>query len=129
VDSAKEADVVVRFHPGDCLPGKPATVGQTYSAVRGKYLAKAVMDLATGSRGIFRTTEHLTETAAHEWGHALGISGHSDNPRDLMFAVSTRYLSFEPFVEDARSRTPTERDVNTVKLGYADLFATSHKSK
>ena len=44
VDSAKQADVVVRFHPGDYLPGKPATVGQTYSAVRGNYLAMAVMD-------------------------------------------------------------------------------------
>src|SRR5947207_1947894 len=26
------------------------------------------------------------ETAAHEFGHALGINGHSDDPKDVMFA-------------------------------------------
>ena len=28
--------------------------------------------------------DHMKASAAHEFGHALGIEGHSSNPQDLM---------------------------------------------
>lgn len=51
-------------------------------------------------------------TAAHEFGHMLGIAGHSDDPNDLM------YPSHGP-VDDIPLST---RDVNTIKTLYYYLF-------
>ncbi len=51
------------------------------------------MEIAEGIAGALRTTEgngvpmaflKMRASAAHEFGHALGIEGHSRNPADLM---------------------------------------------
>lgn len=59
--------------------------------------------------------EYIPPAAAHEFGHALGIRGHSQDPRDLM--------SYSPTVYTLHG--PTERDLNTLKTAYWSLFALS----
>lgn len=44
----------------------------------------------------------------HETGHALGISGHSDEPADIMYAA-----------EDESQHSLTERDRETLRMLYA----------
>lgn len=52
------------------------------------------------------------ETASHEFGHALGIGGHSPDRSDLM------YVSHDPNTDVALS----VRDVDTIKTIYYFLF-------
>lgn len=61
------------------------------------------------------SSQEILNTALHEIGHTLGIMGHSNNPRDLMFAQkdnSSRYFNSLP--------TPnfTRNDLNTLVLLY-----------
>ena len=51
-------------------------------------------------------------TAAHEFGHMLGIAGHSDDPNDLMYPVHGA-------VDDIPLSI---RDINTIKTLYGFLF-------
>ena len=57
----------------------------------------------------------LEAAAAHEFGHALGIEGHSKDPADLMYFQHT---VGQPW-------TITARDLNTMKMAYLPLFAPS----
>ena len=57
-------------------------------------------------------TQGLLATATHEFGHALGIAGHSSNAGDVM------YILHQPGQDVAL----TARDVNTVKTLYYFLF-------
>ena len=54
----------------------------------------------------------LQVVAAHEFGHTLGIDGHSSNTADLMYAI--HYIGTPEFV--------TQNDINTVKTAYCHLF-------
>jgi len=60
-------------------------------------------------------TQGLPATSAHEFGHALGIGGHSPNQGDVM------YVSHDPNADVPLS----VRDINTVKTLYSFLFPTS----
>jgi predicted Zn-dependent protease len=129
-DDPVDADITVRLLSGRNVPPDPHTVGQTSTAVRGRRtLFRARMRLATGDL----TPEALTEAAAHEFGHALGINGHSDDPSDLMYGSSTRILY--PTTGSARTRPsgrirrPTARDINTIKAAYPDRFAAASKHR
>jgi len=57
-------------------------------------------------------TQGLLATATHEFGHALGIAGHSSDPSDVM------YVNHAP----ARDVLLSPRDVNTIKTIYYFLF-------
>ena len=59
-------------------------------------------------------TQGLLATATHEFGHALGIGGHSPNPSDIM------YISHDPNADVQL----TASDVNTIKTIYYFLFPT-----
>ena len=51
----------------------------------------------------------LTPAAAHEFGHALGIDGHSENPADIM-AYSASVYNLTGL---------STRDINTIKTDYS----------
>jgi predicted Zn-dependent protease len=128
VDTASKADVTVRFIPGSYVPPSRSTVGVTRSLSSEKWMRSAQMTLATGGA---TTLENISDVAAHEWGHALGINGHSDNSKDLMYGASVRVITVTPFgrVLSSKSevRTPSRRDLNTVKTIYATDFKPSTK--
>ncbi len=52
------------------------------------------------------------ETSAHEFGHALGLNGHSEDSRDVMFAVHL-INTMKPL---------SDRDVNSMKTAYCNSF-------
>jgi|SRR5271157_2556462 len=74
--------------------------------------------------------EQKRATVLHEIGHALGIQGHSDNPRDVMFALIQETLTeltnqgaeprppyFEPSPlnpSPSLPQKPSQRDINTL---------------
>ncbi len=87
VDAASDAQITVRFVPVPIVPGHPGLVGLTTTFWLDHVLQEAEIVLATGGK----TPGDLQTAAAHEFGHALGISGHSRDPDDLMFPAPIRH--------------------------------------
>ena len=118
VDAPDKADLTVRFVPSAALPGKAGAVGMTTVYSHGATLARAEMRLATGEA----TPGDIVSTAAHEFGHALGIQGHSDDPDDLMYPSETRFYSADGERLPAPDRPVTARDLNTLRACYPLLL-------
>ena len=119
VDSVKIADITVDFDPHAALPGTGNVSGHTIMLFSGTVLRKAQMMLAVGSV----ESDDLSNTAAHEFGHALGIDGHSDNSADLMYPELTRIIYIGLPSLPTLPRLPSARDVNTLRLCYPSLLA------
>lgn len=118
VSAPGEADITVRFTPMNTVPGAAGAAGATDIRYAGKTLRRADMRLATGDT----LPDELRSVAAHEFGHALGIQGHSDDPADLMFPAAPRYYSAWNEHLPSPVRPVTQRDLNTLKLCYPRLF-------
>lgn len=59
----------------------------------------------------------IYNTALHEIGHTLGISGHSDNPHDVMYASNHKISGvFSPYSHNIIYLS--KRDLNTLALLY-----------
>ena len=119
VSDPAQADVTVAFLPEAAVPGQGEATGNTGFTFTGLVLKKARIRLATGGAA----PADLQTTAAHEFGHALGIDGHSDDPADLMFPVLERSTSLSA---DTPGPPPaphglTRRDFNTLKVCYPAL--------
>ncbi|PQV64314.1 putative Zn-dependent protease [Abditibacterium utsteinense] len=103
VNQESQAKIIVRFYR--FTGGAGDTLGTTKVSYRGTVIERATIDL-----GITGDQNDDILTAAHEYGHALGISGHSPNALDLMYFTGN--LSGEV----------TTPDLNTVRTAYCDNF-------
>ncbi|GAC1435482.1 MAG: hypothetical protein NVSMB6_32200 [Burkholderiaceae bacterium] len=103
VDKAQDGQMLVRFNPASD-DGFTTSRFRSTSQPRSSRIVQANITI-----GVKRSWPHDVECiAAHEFGHALGINGHSDNPRDLMFPVHTMGTPW----------SITRRDLNTLAAIY-----------
>ena len=117
----KAADITVQFVSGKFLSANTPVIGETEVRWSGTTLKKASIRLAESAG----TLEDLQATAAHEFGHALGIQQHSSDPSDLMFPVETLH---EPQAGDLLpEETPyvTPHDLRQLAASYPQLLRRS----
>ena len=105
VATAASANVVVKYE----------TRGDTnYSAITEYHTndKRQMLDATiTFNMTYLQSIANITPVAAHEFGHALGIGGHSTDTKDVMSSsveVYTRYML-------------SDRDTNTLKTAYCGL--------
>ena len=103
VESEREAQLLVRFDPNT----RAGRTEYTYYPERHEIVRA---EMVIGVQGDSATD--IQSVAVHELGHALGIAGHSDDPRDVMY----------PRYKVGRLATISLRDLNTVKTAYCELF-------
>ena len=105
----RSADITVHLR---LLPGLPTAsdiLGIEQSTLDSKgAIQHADIKLNTWPGMSQENVSSFQETSAHEFGHALGINGHSDDPADVMYASHSLYVSKEI----------SKRDVNTLKNAY-----------
>ena len=118
VSDPSKADITVQFVPGRYLSADTQAVGETTIYSSGGVLKKAALRLAEG----VMLPEELQATAAHEFGHALGISGHSSNPDDVMYPVETVHFDPQEQPLPGEAHTVTGHDLQILAGGYPDLF-------
>lgn len=103
VDSPEAAQIQVSFKP-DTRNG--LTTYSFYPSSGRLVSAKVEIGVRGGNPTDIRSV------AAHEFGHALGIGGHSQNPDDMMYPN---------FVTNVPLQI-TQNDLNTVKTAYCSYF-------
>jgi len=114
VTKPAQAEITVTFLPNESVPEQGGSFGHTTVTFLTLTLNSANIVLATTDV----TPADLRSTAAHEFGHALGMDGHSDDEGDLMYAVLTRSPSGDLPLP---SHTISIRDLNTLKVCYPAL--------
>lgn len=123
VFNPEESDIEIRFSNYDgpqCKSANCAYTVATTSNKTDKYhrLKKMIIKFYnTNPFGEQFTNSEIYNTALHEIGHALGISGHSDNPSDVMYANNHKVANvFDPYSNNIFYLS--KRDLNTIKLLY-----------
>lgn len=104
-DNPANADVIVRFDPQ-----RQSSLTDTEFDTRTNVLSHADVRIGlmtAGDESEQVTLDDVRCLAAHEFGHALGINGHSDGPQDLMYPSLTS------------NRAVTLRDLNTLRDAYS----------
>lgn len=104
VSQASQAQITVSFYR--FMGGSGDTLGTTTVS----YTNDNIIRSAKVELGITGDTKDDILTAAHEYGHALGISGHSPNKPDLMYFTGNL------------SGDVTTSDLNTARTAYCDNF-------
>lgn len=120
VDDPSLANLTVDFTPIEYLNGVEGSVGITGLIYSGTTLHRAHMTIATGDA----TDSQIQSVAAHEFGHALGIDGHSDRLGDLMYPSTVRVFTADMKPVLAPPIQVSSRDLNTLRLAYG--FSDGH---
>lgn len=117
VDDPKSAKIICEWSANPKKLRNPAEQGQTDTTFgnNGQMMKATIIMLTFTSTNpdIKLSDAKFMHTALHEVGHALGIHGHSNNPRDVMYFAS---------VDDAPASL-SERDVNTFWKLYGHVPA------
>ena len=116
VGAADPAEITVQVVEVPGRPGAGGTLGQTqmrFVEPSGR-LTEAEITLYVWP-GITRAelTQGLRATSAHEFGHALFLLGHSENPADLMHTT----------INPTEDKFLTSADLNSLRTGYCDTFS------
>ena len=123
VPTESRADLVVTFTSHALTAGFSTVGGRTTTTCDGAVLKKVSVEIVEKDDD----PDGFQAISAHEFGHALGLDGHSDDPGDMMYSVVT-YTLFtirnDEIVLPTPARVVTRRDVNTLQAAYpADVFA------
>jgi len=122
-----DADIEVEWHRH--LPVQTLEIGHTAIVEDGNYLTKArVMLLTYNTAGKLLRPEQIKQACLHEIGHALGIKGHSQNPKDIMFVPYNFHYTRLPSGDLQLVGPPpalTERDTKTALRIYNDRWLAS----
>lgn len=103
VEDEREAQILVRFDP----TSKAGRTDCTYYPERREIVQAEVVIGVQGDSPI-----DIQSVSVHEFGHALGIVGHSDNPKDVMYPRYTLGVLAQI----------NQRDLNAIKTVYCELF-------
>lgn len=122
------ADVVVSISSQLALPKDARALGQTTLTFIGPVMTHAALELVERDD----TPVQFQEICAHEFGHALGIDGHSDDPSDMMYPVLSHSLLQvgNPEIDCLyKSGSVTSRDIETLAAANPSLlfFTPKHK--
>lgn len=109
VETAAAAQITVSFKPDT----RNGLTTYTYYPSSGM-LKTAKIEIGVKERNPI----DIRSVAAHEFGHAIGIGGHSTDPSDMMYPhfVSNVPLQISP------------RDLNTAKTAYCNYFLARSRS-
>jgi hypothetical protein len=114
-DDPKRANLRVEWFPQSHFGGR--VIGRARIFYSGSRISKAEIELSVNSPdGTTLTPTQAISLASHEFGHALGINGHSPERADMMY-----------FASGAITLTP--RDVNTLKTAYCNSFSRSRSGE
>ena len=120
------SDINIIFVPeisgGQCNEGTECSnvMGLTENSVAGSLLTKATVKLRfKDSDNTDFTRNQIYNIVKHEIGHALGVSGHSYSPNDIMYPVSNdARFSVDTNVLKISRKEFSSRDIATFKLLY-----------
>ena len=106
----KDADINVTWTDGSDIPNITELGEARFDDVRDHEIHHITIVLLTQAGRIHKelTARDIFSVAMHEIGHALGIHGHSDGQRDIMF-----------FCDTPVSQVITMRDANTLQRLYS----------
>ena len=110
-------DIVIRFNTKKTKADdmEKYIVAYTQPVIVSNVLKNMVTDYyLTSPDGNYFTQNQVYNTALHEIGHALGIMGHCDFPKSIMY-MSTDILT----VTNYARKDLTLSDINTLKLLYS----------
>jgi predicted Zn-dependent protease len=113
VDSPDPANIVCSWTSDPAQLANAAEAGETQLSLNSKGILRATIVFLTVPlvQALPITDNRLRVTCLHEVGHALGLTGHTRNPADIMFFSSR--ISDDP-------RDLTQRDKNTLVRLYSD---------
>lgn len=103
VDNPDAAQIRVSFKPDT----RNGLTTYTYYPSSGRLVSAKIEIGIQGGNPI-----DIRSVAAHEFGHAIGIGGHSTNPEDMMYP---NFVSNVPL-------QITQNDLNTAKTAYCNYF-------
>ena len=105
------ADIRCKWTDDPSRLAEPGEGGHTQYGIRSTGMVEGEIVLLTYRPNIKIDDATMRYVCLHEVGHALGLHGHSTDPKDIMFLATKLYRTDEPKL--------TERDARTLVLLYS----------